>query len=773
MGAAMSGVHTTALFAQAGAAKTASAAMKEFFISMGPLGWAIIGVTALLTLTMTLTSLTDKGSKSQRKFGDSLRNVNEELAGRRDVIYNVADAQAASTATLETSVATLGEYQKTLEEAEGGQVLYLTSLERSKIKMEDMINTQESFKDAVYSIMIQQREAIDMTEEQVKTLTILVTTFEDVNEGLTDYMSTIVKNNNEVVQAQAAVDSWTDALDESNLIIESHEARLENLQYEYPKLSEKIHEAEMSVASWSDYLAKNNTEMSVHNANMDWWNDQIDDTTRAFWEASEGVTEWSKSLNSANLHIDQGKDDVKEYNNAIKENRYEIALAEQANKSISDSFDGERQRVAELGEGIQRLTDSVKRLSEAQNFNNIKIRKIRLQARKEGRDLTEDELNDIEQMSIANEDAAIKQMEINARANREKAWQAQQQLELDQKIQEALADGVLEIETLKNANKSMAMEIQKIGIEMISLEEQKNHAIAAGNDALRHHLFENHADIQALITDTTIAMEELEDDTLKWTVVYEKENDILQGKQLEFNNLLRDTEEAIWKIVFAAKAANALTIEPSLKLAEEALGGAEAKAAEGLDVLGTEEYKEWQQWVALAGATTIEDLKKKTGWGKLGKRGEKMLEDFQSAYDDWMAGTKNDISMLSWLYDHGLESMWVTLQGIRERERGFKPIESANEETEMASGGIVDRHGGVTARIGEAGPEAVIPLGKNQPYDGSMGRTRGDMAGGSGTTNIDMTVNINIKEIADMEDPAKLRELVKKMKLALDKEMRR
>lgn len=180
-------------------------------------------------------------------------------------------------------------------------------------------------------------------------------------------------------------------------------------------------------------------------ASMSFMSTQFDSSRRAAFAIRSSMQQILKPSNAlksvfAEMGMEMGILDT-----SIKQTRQAIA-------SQKNELNEYRSSLTEAQVELQGLKDAQDEMASSMRSNRIKIKEIRLEARKEGRDLTEEEKSQIEELELANEELRLQQMK-----NRQ---QVEQQKEEVSKYESEVSSAEETLESLRSKEEQQQAQLE-------------------------------------------------------------------------------------------------------------------------------------------------------------------------------------------------------------------------------------------------------------------------------------------------------------------------
>lgn len=757
MEAYASGILTVAKVKLAAATKVLTAAM-----ATNPITAAMIAIIGLTAAIVHLTGSTSVSSTKLKILGEDLDDVNQKLVTSSDILFNVSTGYEKAYTMITKHVSKLQDERDSISKATYAGRLRVSNLNTQISTLKEMVDEQYSYTEGLQVALTRGQEWNKVAEDNVNGFTEMLMVLRGARTEIGKMSIELVKALNEMNATKTILDSLKKQYEDNEKIIDYYNDSIDNLKYKFNDLNKSIEMNKMNVEEWEDVISVNNATISVSEAKVALWESQLKKAEETFYNLGGSVARVQSRMYTLNGTIEKSRDAVSQYNLEVRRNNLQIKKLQVANSLIIDSFSEERAEIQFLQSEIAYLNGLMGDYNDITSTNNIKIRKMRLEARREGRDLTDEELAEIEKLSIENEHYSIKQMEAQKRQRELQRQQAEEQKGLTDKINKAIEDNVSEIELLRTVNENYAMKIQEANLKIIESETEKNRLVRVQEEELTSFLKENYSDIIDKIDEEKKKIEELEDAALGYGVIHSEIVLKLAKQQSDMNEKVRIATKGIWDARNELEMFNLALKDNEIA---EAVKNYE-KAADAFERIsktlgGTQEGSKAMQ--AFLNHMKLFGMKTTLTPGIVGigfsqsYRGETLAihEALEKAFEE-RTGLKGDVTT---------DLFWNLLAHNFTEDEILKIIEEAIMSTggkKMAAGGIVTKP--TIAMIGEAGPEAVVPKGKKLPAGWS--------SGDSGAT-YNIEINFYVKELADLERPDKLREVATRVMEVVTVEGRR
>jgi len=750
----------TMKIAEIGVIGTLKAALIALYGVMmsNPITMIIIGIGALIAGIVAWTMATDKAEKKQKSFGEKVAETAEKLVGQEDALYQTTEGIRGYGEVLGTHMNNLRAQKKELDENNSAQAVNIAIINKSISETKRMTSEVHSFAEGVHAILTEYKDYNKLTKESIITINDMIDTMSEAGVVLKKYMDDMINSSNSLAGWNEVISYNQTQLDANSASIEEYKLQIENLEYEFPVLTRNIQEFTWALEEMQGVMNVNSATIDLHQAKINLWSKQIEDAKQSFLDSDEAYASWGWSINNLTRQIEVAGEEISGYNRQIKQNNYSIGLLERTNEDIIASFGKERAEIQGVQDEINRLNGIMDRYSEKQNRNNIKIRKMRLQARKEGRDLTEEELAEIERMEISNEESAINQMELAENIKDAEEDKAAKQIELDEMIAAATKENTDLIKAMLDENEDYALAIEGINLEIMDMEDEKNDHIMKQEAALASFIQDSYGDVVNAINIERRAIEDLEDAALIYAVDFAQANLDLITSQEHFNDLLRDAEKTVWNEIYALERANELIYSPALTEAQREWEKIKNHIVEMNVIMSSDDFKNGLSWYralqtagggipsaeTITGRLTEREQYKETeafyGPGGVGRRST------EETYAKVGRKEFRKILRRAGYTSREADAIMDLLEGKGGPGLGLPKLQHGGTVSGPSTGYPVMLHG----------TEKVTPVGHDEI---------------SGETNI--TVNMYINEMADFETPSKRAKIIEKFMEELNKRMRR
>jgi TP901 family phage tail tape measure protein len=690
-------------------------------MSLNPISGVIAIIGLLVALLAVLRARTKENTQESFNWRQATVELNTDLADQRNIIYGVGERTRETGEIYKMYSGVLSETIEVLEDSNIESSYAINLLKEQMTVAEGAAESQRDLASGLEAALIAGQDINKMTDQQIAFWSALTEVAEyNVIPSLTKIVNKYRELAVRLVDSYDEMNAWKSVLEAASRTIEVNnneidilEKSVEALEWAHDGLRESIAMATFEMERWNSAISVNKAHASLAKSTIKHLENQVGNATEEFYSMTETWETWTSGIVKAENHLTWLGSRIEQFTGITQEVNYEITKLNRANEAITASFDGERAKIEQVTKGITHLNDVMNRLSFAQTENSIKIRQINLEARKAGRDLTEEELAEIEELEIANEEKAIKGMLASQMAIKASNEVAEMEKSLAEQIAEATAENNKAKQEWMDYNKLLTESVEDMQMDILTTTKTYNQLRKDEDDALRLYLIANYGEVLTGIRTNQSAIEDLAEAEAEYRMNSDAANVIAITQQETLNGFLLAAEESIWSQVDGYKEANGI-LESQIPVWKKELEKV------------TSEFESMNQWIESINAGLDEMIDK--GVKELTGTGEKPKKVPLSSINPNTAVIKNAVNFFE--EETGVDIPWL-------------------------------QHGGVAtgptlAMVGERGPEEIRPLKKNQPLSGEIG----DTGTGNGGIKIEqVNINMYISEIADLQDAAKRKKI--------------